>query len=379
MYFCYKGHSYTCNCDWLQYSVILKQPDSPLQCPEGYRIEQYQGNNIFQNRALVYDIDGRKLMTLLWRPYSKILRADVMTCQISNELLYTHGILAAQTLLEEICDCEFNAIGRLDICLDYEADDRRLRFLRHLNSNHYYVQHKSEGSTWWHTSQQDGYGKKQLHCLTWGSAHSEIKVKIYHKSREQGLVGGDTPEKPWIIDEWKTVGMDIHNVWRIEFSLCGAGQLRWQDKPISLTDVSTSGWLLGVFLDMYHNRFICRTNSGKRHGHHNDDKRVYLLDLPLLIKHLTWQETHGDDHEVAAAITLLRSMMRQIDNPAIQCDRTLYANYTMTIRDLIRRGRLEGYFTRMVGEHPSVYFNELERQIGSGVVEKIANPAQLFD
>lgn len=379
MYFQYKDHAFTCNCDWLQYSVRLKDPDRELVCPEGFRVELTQGNNIFSRRALVFDLDGRKVLTLLWKPYSSVIQGDIMTCQVANELLYTHGIQAADTLLHEIAECDFNAVGRIDVCLDFEADEAQLQFLRHLNSHHYYAERKSEGSVWWHTTTENGFNKKQLHCLSWGSPTSEIKVKIYHKSREQGLVGGETPEKPWIVDEWKEIGMDVTKVWRIEFSMQGAGQLRYNGQPITLDNVTDNEWLLGVFLDMYHHRFVTRINSGKRSGHHNNDRRVYLVNLPARTTHLTWAEPRGDDHEVSAAITLLRSMMRQIDNPVVLCDKTLFRYYTTTLRDLIHRGRLEGYFAAMTNVSAAEYFTDLETKIGGGVVEHIASPALLFD
>lgn len=243
----YTNEVYCVNVDWLQFSVHLGNSTPEILCPEGYRLELCQGNNIFEYRALVFTEGGQKVLTLLWHPYSSVLPQNLMTCQVSNEWLYLNGlgIKWAWELLQEIVECTFNAIGRVDICIDFQGTPARTAFLAHLNSNHYYVQGKKEGSTWWHTLAS---GAKQLHCLTWGSPTSEIKVKVYHKSREQGIMEGDKDKasKPYIVTEWESAGLDITNVWRLEFSLSGVGQLRWNGQPITFDNLTDNAWLTQV-------------------------------------------------------------------------------------------------------------------------------------
>lgn len=380
MYFTSQKEPFCVNCDWLQFSVLTNQPDPEIMCPEGLRIEICQGNNIFQNRALVYDGRGAKYLTLLWTPYSKVLPQNLMTIQVANEFLYLtggQGIKWAWTDVQKIVDCTFNAIGRLDICIDFQGTPARTEFLRHLNSGHYYVQGKHEGSTWWH---ETGVFKKQLHCLAWGSKKSEIKVKIYHKSREQGLSNeNDQPEKPWIIDQWKEAGLDILNVWRLEFSLSGAGQLRYKGQPLTLEMVADCDWLLGTLCELYDHRFVCRVNEGKRNGHHNDDTRVWLFKLPPKPQEIKWADPKGKDNDVPAAITLLRSMMRQIDNPVIMCVRSTFQDYANTILNLIRDHRLSGYFVRTYETEPEPYFEDLWQNVGAGIRHTTPSPSRLMD
>lgn len=382
MYFSYHDTKYCVNCDWLAFSVHLQEPEPEIMCPEGLRIELCQGNNVFEHRALVFDGRGAKYMTLLWKPYSKVLPANLMTCQVANEFLYLpagQGIKWAYNDLRQIVDCTFNAVGRIDICIDFEACLKRMDFIKHLNSGHYYAQHKSEGSTWWHEVAEGDYKHKQLHCLTWGSQKSEIKVKLYHKSREQGLVGGDQPEKPWIVDEWKEAGMDIHNVWRLEFSLSGAGQLRYKGQPITLDNVSDEQWLLNVLCELYNNRFVTRINQGKRQGHKNNDTRVYLFDLPPRAAGLKWAEASGKEHEVPASITLLRSMMRQIDNPVVMSHRPTFEAYATTILQIVQDHKLRGYFLRTYEAEAEEYFTYLWQNVGSGIRHCTPSPARLMD
>lgn len=383
MYFVYQNNRYCVNCDWLQYSVHLKEPEPEIICPDGYRLEICQGNNIFEHRAILFDGRGAKYMTLLWKPYSKVLPANLMTVQLANEYLYLDGgagVLWSFEDLQKIVECTFNAVGRVDICCDFEGYEKRTEFVNHLNSGNYYAQHKTEGSTWWHEiGTAETASRKQLHCLTWGSQKSEIKVKLYHKSREQGVLTGEDAEKPWIIRQWKLNEMDIHNVWRLEFSLSGAGQLRYKNQPLTLQNIADDEWLLNVFCELYHNRFITRINQGRRNGHHNNDQRVFLFPMPQRGTGLKWADPKGRDYEIPAAITLLRSMMRQIDNPAIMSNRQTFTDYASTILNLVDNNKLHGYFVRTYEEDPQTYFDNLWENVGQGIQHTTPNPARLMD
>ncbi len=383
MYFVYQNNKYCVNCDWLQYSVHLREPEPEIICPDGYRIELCQGNNVFEHRAIVFDKRGAKYLTLLWKPYSKVLPANLMTVQVANEYLYLSGCAGAIWSfndLQDIVDCTFNAIGRIDICCDFEGNESRTEFVNHLNSGHYYAQHKSEGSAWWHeVGTSENASKKQLHCLTWGSQKSEIKVKLYHKSREQGLIGGNEPDKPWIVQQWRLNEMDIHNVWRLEFAMCGAGQLRYKGEALSLNQVASDQWLIDIFCELYHNRFVTRINQGRRNGHHNNDQRVYLIPMPTRGRSLKWADPKGQDYELPAAITLLRSMMRQIDNPAVMSNQPTFNDYATTIMNIIDNHKLHGYFIRTWETEPTEYFNKLWQNVGEGIRHTTPSPALLMD
>lgn len=383
MYFTHKSARYCLNLDWLQFSVHLKEPEPEIMCPEGLRLELCQGNNIFQHRALVYDQRGAKYLTLLWKPYSKVLTQNLMTVQVANEFLYLaggQGIAWAWDDVQKIVDCTFNSIGRFDICLDWEATQPRLAFLSALNNNSIYAERKSEGSTWWHEiSNNSTPSRRQLHCLSWGSPKSEIKVKIYNKSREQGLIGGTEPEKPWIVNQWKEADMDIKSVWRMEFSFAGAGQLRYQGNPVTLDNLRDERWLINVYLDCYHHRFVTRKNEGRRQGHHNKDSRVYLFNLPTRPTQLKWADPADKDYELPAQIQLLRSMMRQIDNPAIMSNRPTFTDYASTILNLIDNFRLHGYFVRTWEKDPQDYFEDLYNNVGQGIRITTPPPARLMD
>lgn len=378
MHFKHHGEPYAINCDWLQFSVMLLDLEPLFKCPEGYRIDMCQGNNIFKHRALVYDNQGRKLLTLLWHPYSSVLNPFTMTVQVANESLYAGQIKNSLALLHNIVACQFNSIGRFDICCDFNMTNKRLGIVKNLNSGAAYVERKTEGSTFWHEVKQNGFKHKQLHCLSWGSKTTEIKVKLYNKTRELGLPETTEPEKPWIIKEWEAAKLDKLKTWRLEFSLKSNGQLRWNDRQITLDEISNPYWLALTYCDLYETRFITRFNEGKKSGHHNNDKRFYLLDLPKDGERLYWQESINHRTESTPAVKLLRTLIANITNEALAMDKIAFFSYRNTIQDIIHHNDLYNYFEHVFGEPSNIFLDKIQAQIGSGINEKIASPTQLM-
>lgn len=390
MYFAFKGSKFAINCDWLQYSVILGHTDPILRCPEGYRIEECQGTNVYKYRALVIDSAGRKELTLLWHPHSSSLNPLHMSVQVSNEFLYSGRILPSLELVKSIVDCTFNSIGRFDVCCDFEADTTTLEFISRLNTGRYYVERKREGSTFWHEVKDDDFRKKQIHCLSWGSKSSEIKVKLYNKSREIGLIGvpetdkegnpiEPQPEKPWIVEEWKANNMDIKRIWRLEFSMKTGGQMRWNEIPIHIENIASPSWLMRVYFDMYYTRFITRVNQGKRKDHKNGDAQVFLFDLPKEGEKLKWAATIDHRTDSQPAVVLLRSLMRNFENEALMANIPLVQSYTTTCNEIIHHHGLEEYFERSFGCSSEKFFTEILDNAGRGVREAPVSISKLID
>lgn len=378
MYFNYHGNNYAINCDWLQYSVFLGFSDPELKCPEGYRIDLCQGNNIFEKRAIVMDQHGVKILTLLWKPYSKILNPNIMTVQVANVGLYTKQILSSLDLVKEIVWCQFNSLGRIDICCDFDMNAERMKVVKHLNSGHYYVERKSEGSVFWHEIKQKDQKKKNIHCLSWGSKNTEIKVKLYNKTRELGVGNTTDIEKPWIVEEWDNAKIDKNNAWRLEFSLKSNGQLRYNERQILLSDIANEFWLATVFIELFYNRFITRVNQGKREGHKNKDKRIFLLDLPQEFTQIYWANNESNKPESIPAIKLLRSLLSQLSNEALIADKGLFKEYCNTITEVVTKHHLENYFETRFGVNCVDYLANEAANAGSGVNQTILNPSKLL-
>lgn len=372
---------YCINCDWLAFSVKLNEREPELQCPAGYRLEVLQGNNIYRNRFVLYDADGRKCLTALWSPYSSVLDATIMTVQAANWMLYSVSASYIMDLLLQIVDCEFNSVGRVDICCDFEMTQQRVEVLKHLNSGHYYIQGKKEGSVWWHSFDKkgDGFVHRDLHCLSWGSKKSEIKWKVYFKSREIGLVDskGEDCDKPYIRDEWIGADFDVMNVWRCEVSLSGASCLRYGDRKIGLDDCLSGAWLAQVFADMMGSRFVVRMNQGRRDGHKNNDKRIEFLQMSWEGAHISWARPK-DGPVCSDGVALLRRLMAGLENPVAKVNANVFEAMATAIYDVVREQRLEHYFERKFGADVETYLHSVGSDIGTGIYAGVDAPSKFY-
>lgn len=369
---------YCINCDWLQFSVLIDDfLGFDLCCPNGFRIEILPGNNVFRHRALVWQLgNAEKWLTLLWSPYSRKIKANLMTVQLGNFLLYRDGIHSALRVLQSVVPCSFNSCGRIDICCDFQVGPYEIAVIRQLWEGTMYVQGKAEGSLFWHADKSaDG---RFVHCLSWGCKSSRIKVKLYNKSRELGLSASRAEgEKPWIVAEWRSAGFDVCRVWRVEFSICAAGQLKWHGKPVSLDDVASASWLLSVFCELYSSRFVVRRNEGKRQGHKNMDSVVILLQLPSSPSSLRWKCGEGEATASSEQIALLRKLMAAIDMPAVVCSDEVFQSVAAAVLSICNEKGMQAYFQRVYGGVP---FDVLQAKFdgnGGGVREVVPNPSYI--
>ena len=370
-------------CDWLQYSVMLEEELPELECPDGFRLEVLQGNNIFRHRCLVFDSKGRKWLTLLWSPFSSVLNSRIMTVQVANMLLYYGGVHESYRLLKQKVPCHFNSCGRMDVCCDFEMDNKKMDTLKHLNSGHYYVQGKSEGSTWWHKITEGSgnreFKRNQLHCLSWGSKNTDIKVKCYHKTREINALSVGSPcEKPYIVEAWRLAGLDISNVWRVEFSLSGTGRLKWQNEIIDLDKVASTEWLKHVFYSLYGSRFVIRINQGKRQGHKNQDEIVEFLRLPPESTLLTRSLGVLDDKACSDGVKLLRKMMAMLSSPAVMSNDTVCSTLCESVATLVKEQGLSAYFLGHFGADYMSYLQDVVDRSGSGCYEVDGTPTKAW-
>lgn len=371
------------NCDWLQYSVMLQDESPEFISPAGFRIEFLQGNNIFRHRALIFDAQGRKWLTLLWSPFSSLLNRRIMSVQVANLLLYYDSIQVSFKLLQQIVDCEFNSCGRVDVCCDFQITENQIEVIKHLNSGHYYVQGKSEGSNWWHKVTEVGgdriYKRNQTHCLSWGSSSSDIKVKCYHKSRELGMLNPNPePEKPYIVDMWRAAGWDVTRVWRLEFSLCGSGKLRWDNEVIDLDKVKSKEWLQHLFYNLYGRRFVVRENQGRRDGHKNTDPLRTFLSLPSDGSVLSRSLGALSSAPASPAVKLLRSLMGQLSSPAVMASSDSCYALCSAISAVVEVHHLRSYFSAHFGDDVEPYLQKIMDSSGEGCYEVDGNPTKCW-
>lgn len=363
----YQKKNYCLFIDWLSFSgtrtTIMKDP----QCPKGYRMELYDGNNIFKKRAIILDSDGTKLITMLWEPYSSVLSKYLITFQFSNEALYFEREKECLRLTNESVDYIFNSFSRIDFAMDFQASKSQLEIIKKLFNGAMYVQGKKEGSMFWHERDYEGKQLRQAHCLSWGSPQSKIRCKLYNKSREQNqLEENGVADKPYIVEIWKSAGFDTKSMWRLEFSLNSAGQLKWQEKLISWEDYFNCQWWYEVFLSLYEKRFITRFNNGKRGGHKNEDVVKMLLKLPACGAYLKWKknETPKEKSEIVSAI---RRAMRELEEPYCQASDNIFNSVATNLINIVNATRMNGVFVKMTGKTVEDYCSDAYDTVGEGI------------
>lgn len=339
------------------------------QCPEGYRMEIYDGNNIFKNRAIIFDETGSKLITMLWNPHSSLLDKTLITFQFSNEVLYFEREKECLELTHKCIDYQFNSFSRIDFALDFEVDKRQQSIIKKLFNGAMYVQGKKEGSMFWHESSYEGKQIRQAHCMSWGSPQSKIRCKLYNKSREQNQLEAEgIAEKPYIIEIWKQVGFDIKNVWRLEFSLNAVGQLKWQEKVVTWDDYFNCEWWYEVYLSLYQNRFITRVNEGKKNGHKNDDTVSMLLKLPEVYSKIQWKK-NKEPIEKPEIISAIRRATRELSEPYCIANQDIFNSVASNLINIVELSRMEGYFQKITGKSVQEYCEDVYAKVGEGKVE----------
>lgn len=376
--------------DWLQFSVLTDTDCTDMFCPDGYRIDLVQGNNIFQHRAIVYDITGRKFLTLLWCPYSSRLKSNLMTVQVGNEYLYKGGIAGVLDIVQQIKPCRYNNMGRVDLCCDFEAGMEQIAIIQGLASNTHYCQGKSDWSVWNHKGERVNGRNVMPHCISWGRQSSDIRVKLYNKAREQNVdefsrrraAAGKTvlsPDKPYIVDMWREFGMDVSKVWRCEFALTGANQLRFEGNRLSLDLVGDDVWAANVFFNLARNRFVLRRDEGGKKGHHNDDTIVSLFPCPPAGCHLDWYKSDGEVTPPNPVITMIRKRMSELESPMAKADVRVFDMICDDIRRMVEMYDCGWYFYRLLGMSMDSYFERMEGDVGLGFSDGVLEPSRCFD
>ena len=373
------SRKYCFNVDWLSFSVKLLNEDANLTCPQGYRLELYDGNNIFKHRAILMDEFGRKILTMLWKPHSSIIAPNICTVQVGNELLYSEEEDSVMKLINKITPCSFNSFSRIDLCIDFEVDNRLMAIIRKLDNGSHYVQGKQNGAKWWHEGEYKGVKQQISHCLNWGSQSSEIKVKLYNKSREQNLLTPNgVSDKPYIVEQWKWADFDIKNVWRLEFSLSSSGSLLWKNSYIDWNMYFSSLWRYEVFCSLYNSRFVIRKKEGKKVGHKNNDKIVEFLKLPKPTERLKWVESNLDI-ESKESISAVRRIMKELEKPYSLCNEIVFTSLADTLTTMVRVGSLDYYFQRTTGYSVEEYISNIYDSVGVGVVKPELKPSMSWE
>lgn len=351
--------------DWLSASFILERPFEDARgfnFPRDHTIVELSGTNQFSKRAYVLDPNGAKMLTLLWYPHSKIIDERLCLVEVANPLLYNdywyHYVVE---LFAGRNKCSFNNITRLDLCADWQMTPERFKVLRMLTDNDAYVVKKRKTCLFADIRANDEKVERDLIQMSWGAKESDVKFKIYNKSRElmENSKERDSFSKPYIVGKWKTDGMDIYNVWRWEVSLTSVSTKQFFGSSITLDNLSIEDYWNDLLRYLYHNSFKIRKNQG--HINKSYDENVDFLPIPLpteIRQGIFRKRPVKGERSAYNFITMLNSLMKQFATVECACSPIRY-DLAHTIRHLVVSANLQDYLLNRWGAD---YYNLLQWQ-----------------
>lgn len=337
------------SCDWLALSLDLKTMVSG--CPKGHRWLYYSPTNVWGSRWCLYNDYGDKVFTLLFQPCSGIIRKTAALLEVANEWLY-HGLGKATVLdlLGECVDYEITGISRLDLAVDFNPTRRQTHIIKGLSSDKYYVQGKRNGSGFWSTNRDEFYPPQWRgtipHCQSWGHKTSDVRWKLYYKTKElRDAAGGKGFEKPYIVDMWREVGLDESNVWRLEVSVHNCNNFEFLGNRLSFDEYMHSGE--DLFKALYDARFQIRRNQG--HKDRSNDTLCNLLDIGSA--HKAFRTVRRDTlAEHNGRLSLLRHLVSDVYTESVLVSDEAREAVIVAVQQIVNNDNLHRYFEQMTGQ-----------------------------
>lgn len=335
--------------DWL--GLSLRIADEPRAIPN-YVWREYSSTNVWRRRNVLYTDRGDRVLTLLFDPISNIISSNAALLEVDNEWLY-HGTGTwhiLEVLLQSVF-YEITGISRLDLAVDFCPNDCQANIIRGLSSGQYYIGGKRNGSQFWSTNTNEKLAKQWQniaipHCQSWGHKTSDIRWKLYYKTKELlDAGGGKFMEKPYIVDHWRMHGMDISNVWRLEVSCHHLNNLTLMGNPITLGELAE--YREELFLSLYNSRFQVKANQG--HKDRTNDDTIPFLPLHNMQSLLRYAEPRRmAEHN--GRITLLRHLVSSLEDEHVLLDKPTREGVLEHIRAVVERDHLENYFRMVTGK-----------------------------
>lgn len=228
-------------------------------------------------------------------PHSGILTRNSIIVRFVNRALYRPDFWELATNFLDDNKFLFKSISRIDICADFNQfhsmapieliEGFAAKKFRHIG--------RGVGALYFdHGVCTDKYtGVKEYGVrytgLSFGVHSSDMRVYLYNKSFElltQGM-------KPWIVDTWKTVGLDIRSVWRLEVSIKSEG-CSFRDKitgkkvTIDITNSADEDELSKIYHSFVQKKFAFVKNY--RHiTNISREPRIQLFNLHPIYAHAT--------------------------------------------------------------------------------------------
>lgn len=334
--------------DWLAVTVRMQRP---LMEYPNHVIQEYGMTNVWGYRQVVYNEYGEKVFTLLSRPRQSILPADAGLLEIANEWLYREDV--AFRIIDKFCEVTgawVSGVSRADICCDFVPDAAQVDVIRGLSTKQFYVARNRNRSEFCSRSSEEWMpspwrGVLIPHQQSWGHKTSDVKWKLYYKSKElHDDGGGKLMSKPYIVWNWRACGFDINSVWRLEVSIKNLNQFDIEGQKFTLK------WLeinyLHAYLSLYSSRFIIRKDE--KHVDKTNDKVVPFLNVGWMRDYIKKRKSQNAQIR-SGRLSLLRHLVASMDEPEVLYDVPTRDDVLSTIERVVDRDGLHMYFKVMTG------------------------------
>lgn len=340
------------NVDWLALTIRipLEIDWNTIEPPDNWRFRVLGGTAVWNVRVLVLTADGEKIATILCSPRNtQIFEPNVALIEIANEWLY-HGI-GWQGILEKLSiNLSFEVLGisRADVCCDFTPTETQRHIIFGLRTKEYQVGGKENGAGFNSVNPSSKYkgiladwtlDRNIPHQQSWGHKTSDIKWKLYYKSREL-LVDGD---KPYIRDAWERCGLDVKDVWRLECSMHYPHRLLLAGRPVSY-EVFNAEWP-SLMRSMYQSRFKVQFITGKA----DKSKEPFVSFIPALDEvcaDVRCRPPLGSKTRYGR-ITLLRHLIKSLNDEQVLLNDTAREGVMWLVDNLVQEDNLDEYFERI--------------------------------
>lgn len=348
-----ESQSVVANVDWLALTIRLEKPPKwdAVSDPEGMKFRVLGNTAVWLEHVIVCTEYGDKVATILTHPRNaKMFEPNVGLLEIANEWLY-HGWGWRYIIyrIRQVLPFEVVGISRADLCADFNPTPLQRSVIMGFFRDEYYVAGKRSGVDFWSQGQSSDIANKLApwtrnvklpHQQSWGHKTSEVKWKLYYKTRE--LL--EEKDKPYIRDRWEEEGLDIADVWRLEVSIHYPHRLLLHNQPVSYELFNTE-WL-SLLRSLYQTRFQVHRNE-----HHKDKSNDTAIDfIPTLSLggvDLRCREPIAKSQRYGR-ITLLRKLVKSMEDEAVLMNDTAREGVLWLVNSIVEEDRLDEYFRAMV-------------------------------
>lgn len=240
---------YIVSCDWLALSceapanfVAPELGSEYVRGAERFKAMPATECNPYYSFARCFYWHGEQAFHFFACPRHPDANPRDCSVKVANRLLYAGSAVGSWVdvlrAFLAAAGLKVNHLQRIDICADFNefsGGRKPAQFIRD-----YFTQPRTSrpsfirrGSNKFRTYGVKRLGLLDFQTLSFGTRDSPVQVNLYNKSEEL-----KTHDKPYIRDVWQANGLDVHNVWRVEFSLNPQGMMLHKLTADYITEVT---------------------------------------------------------------------------------------------------------------------------------------------